>query len=177
MGDFSFKIRNQWILKNSAIFCLSWSDFIYKNPTGKRPFTTPNIVPNSDNIHQHTLKYFLGAYLPAMRKNEQSKACGSDSPGRTLKGLKLLQIGGARKSCLGRTRALKPDSRFSSPLRAPMGRGLPGSWRSITAQGGKLTFTICTCFSVLQQVCNSFNRGEAGWENGKGTSGPWVRQS
>lgn len=42
-------------------------------------------------MHQCILKYFLGGCFPARKKNEQSKACGSDcEPGRTLGGPKLL---------------------------------------------------------------------------------------
>lgn len=130
-------------------------------------------------MHQHILKYFLGGCLPARKKNEQSKACGSDWVlAGHWKALSRSQIC-PQESCLGRTSALKPDSEFSSPLSAPLGRAPPCSWGSITTQGGKQTFTICLCFSG----CNRFVipltlvRGEAGWEKGKGTSGPSVRQS
>lgn len=68
-GDFLFAIRNEWLWKNLAIFCLYWSHFMISTHLEENYFPHRILTSNSDNSHQHILEYFLGACLPVGRKN------------------------------------------------------------------------------------------------------------
>lgn len=67
MGNFLFKIMNEWILKNSAIFWPYWSDFI-QVPSWERDSHTGYSFQQWQYLAFNTfLEYFLGGCLPARR--------------------------------------------------------------------------------------------------------------
>lgn len=67
MGNFLFKIMNEWILKNSAIFWPYWSDFI-QVPSWERDYHTGYSFQQWQYLAFNTfLEYFLGGCLPARR--------------------------------------------------------------------------------------------------------------
>lgn len=135
--------------------------FYIEYPAEKRLFTTQNIVSNSDNIHQHVLEYFLGGCLPTRKKKRVERVRSMDqttSPGRTLKGPKLFPKSMIpQESCLERASALKPNSQFSSLLRAPLGSELNQFLEVCNRTGWTPDLHHLHMFSWPQQVCNSFN--------------------